>query len=259
MTKGLFDLLLDSIFDEEWKGRRGEKLTARELKLVNFFGRDGRTLRNVYVPTSDGKTSEIDLLYITRKGIFVFESKNYSGWVFGDERGKYWTVMLPNREKNKLFNPIIQNNTHIKWLRAYIGDNVPLFSIIVFSERCELKKVPENTSTVKIIKRDRTYATVRDIWDESVDALSEEEVENVYLKLKELTNVDAATKAAHIENIRRKTTISKSIREEDTDTMICPQYGGKLILRTAKKGNYTGNQFYGCSNFPRCRYIKNQE
>ena len=185
MAKGLFDLLLDSIFDEEWKGRRGEKLTARELKLVSFFGRDGKTLRNVYVPTSDGKTSEIDLLYITRKGIFVFESKNYSGWVFGDEKGKYWTVMLPNREKNKLFNPIIQNNTHIKWLRVYIGNDVPLFSIIVFSERCELKKVPENTSVVKIIKRDRTYATVRDIWDESVDALSEEDVENVYLKLKE--------------------------------------------------------------------------
>ena len=46
MAKGLIDMIIDSIFDEEWKGRRGEKLTERELKLVKLFGRKGKILRN---------------------------------------------------------------------------------------------------------------------------------------------------------------------------------------------------------------------
>lgn len=31
--------------------------------------------------------------------------------------------------------------------------------------------------------------------------------------------------------------------------------GAKLILRTAKKGDNAGQQFYGCTAFPKCRYI----
>ena len=49
--------------------------------------------------------------------------------------------MLPNQQKNRFYNPIKQNRTHIKWLQKYVGEDVPLFSIIVFSERCELKNL----------------------------------------------------------------------------------------------------------------------
>ena len=49
------------------------------MKFVRLLGRDGKILRNVYVPKENGETSEIDVLYITQKGIFVIESKNYSG------------------------------------------------------------------------------------------------------------------------------------------------------------------------------------
>ena len=41
------------------------------------------------------------------------------------------------------------------------------------------------------------------------------------------------------------------------DESICPVCGAKLVLRTAKKGNNAGNQFLGCSAFPKCRYTKN--
>lgn len=70
--------------------------SIRELKLVRFLGRKGKILRNIYVPKDNGETSEIDLVYITQKGIFVFESKNYSGWIFGDGKSMYWTASLPN-------------------------------------------------------------------------------------------------------------------------------------------------------------------
>lgn len=48
-----------------------------------------------------------------------------------------------------------------------------------------------------------------------------------------------------------------STEERSKDELICPKCGSKLVLRTAKKGTNEGNQFYGCSAFPKCRYIKN--
>lgn len=67
MAKGFVDKILDQIFDADWVGRRGEKLTERELKLVKLFGRDGKVLRNVYVPKGNGETSEIDVVFITQQ------------------------------------------------------------------------------------------------------------------------------------------------------------------------------------------------
>lgn len=261
MSKDLIDIILDKIFDENWTGRRGEKLTERELKLVQLLGRKGKVLRNVYLPKSNGETSEVDVIFITQKGIFVFESKNYSGWIFGDEKSQKWTAMLPNKQKNQFYNPILQNKTHVKWMRNYVGEDVPLFSIIVFSERCELKKVTVESPDVKVIKRDRTYAAVRDIWDQSPDILSEEKINELYDSLAKLTNVDEAVKAAHIDNINQK--YKKEEKKQETSVqaerqeLICPRCGSALVLRTAKKGENAGNQFYGCSNFPKCRYIQN--
>ncbi|MCR5460869.1 MAG: NERD domain-containing protein [Acetatifactor sp.] len=275
MAKGLIDLLLDSIFDDEWKGKRGEKLTERELNLVQFFGRKGKVLRNVYLPKNNGETSEIDVVFITQKGIFIFESKNYSGWIFGDEKGKYWTAMLPNKQKNQFYNPIMQNKTHLKWMRSFVGDEIPLFSIIAFSERCELKKVTVYSEDVKVIKRDLTYATVRSIWDMNPDKVSEDKINELYERLKKLTNVDEAVKAAHIENIEKKykqqpandqkkdmDNNTAAVKENEKcdkiseEISVCPQCGAPLVLRTAKKGNNAGKQFYGCSTFPQCRYTK---
>ncbi|MEA2091798.1 MAG: topoisomerase DNA-binding C4 zinc finger domain-containing protein, partial [Campylobacterota bacterium] len=34
----------------------------------------------------------------------------------------------------------------------------------------------------------------------------------------------------------------------------CPKCGSELILRVARKGANAGNEFYGCSNYPKCRY-----
>lgn len=204
MAKGFIDLLLDDIFDAEWKGRYGEKMTEWELNLVRLFGRRGYVLRNIYVPKNNGETSEIDVVFITQKGIFVIESKNYSGWIFGDEKSAYWTAMLPDKSKNRFYNPIKQNSTHIKWLGQYLQNSVPLFSIIAFSERCELKKVAVESADVLVINRDRLYAAVRSIWDRTADILSESMTKDIYVKLKMLTDVDQAVRATHIDRINAK-------------------------------------------------------
>ena len=287
MGKSLMDVAVDKLYQalggDKLTGKLGEVLTAKELKYVQLFGRKGRILRNIYVPKDNGETSEIDLLYITQKGIFVFESKNYSGWIFGDEKSQKWTMMLPNKVKHSFYNPIKQNQTHIKWLRNYIGEEIPLFSIIVFSERCELKKVTITSQDIKVIKRDFTYAAVRDIWNKNKDCLSGEEVESLYKNLQKLTKVSEETKEVHIQNIKNRYSISEkesaclkkmimnpeetkqeienkkvetSVSENSEPDKVCPRCGKKLILRTAKKGVNAGKQFWGCSGFPKCRYTE---
>lgn len=54
-----------------------------------------------------------------------------------------------------------------------------------------------------------------------------------------------------------KNEISDSKQSVSDDKLICPKCGSKLVLRTANKGENAGKQFYGCSNFPKCRFILN--
>ena len=282
MAKTLVDMLLDAIFDDEWVGRRGEKLTARELKLVRLFGRKGKILRNVYVPKPDGTTSEIDLLYLSEKGIFIIESKNYSGWIFGSEDQFKWTVSLPGGYKERFYNPIKQNRGHAKWLDGFLGEDVPLFPIVAFSERCELKKVTVTSLDVKVVKRDRLYAAVRDIWDASPSVLDEDDVENLLQRLLPLTDKTKAEKAAHVRNVKNHAgrwgastphpdsdpaseTVENGLPSTEAGTLVsqsapvpaCPRCGSPMVLRTAKRGAREGKQFWGCSTYPRCRGIVN--
>jgi hypothetical protein len=87
-----------TIFD---KGNYGEFLTFGFLEKLQG---DHKLLTNIYVPKDDGTTTEIDLLMITKTGIYVFESKNYSGWIFGDEKNKNWTQSLKGAKKKNKFS-----------------------------------------------------------------------------------------------------------------------------------------------------------
>lgn len=244
LIKGLFDDLKMRITDPNgYLGKYGEDLTAKKLSIVKLFGRSGVTLRNVYIPTENNETTEIDLLYITQKGIFVLESKNYSGWIFGDESQYKWTSSMPNGEKFHFYNPVRQNKMHIKWLKEYLCEDIPMFSLIVFSERCELKKVTIKSDDVYVFNRDIMYWEIRRIWESVPDCLSKEQINEISEKLKEFTNADKSVKESHVEQINKK-------------GLICPWCGGELVVRTAKRGNNHGNQFYGCGNFPKCRFTK---
>ncbi|MCR4616649.1 MAG: NERD domain-containing protein [Lachnospiraceae bacterium] len=87
-------LIRKSVYTPEVKGKIGETKISYDLASLNLFGKSGLFFRNLYVPMRNGKTTEIDLVYITPKGLFVIESKNYSGYIFGNENQKYWTSTL---------------------------------------------------------------------------------------------------------------------------------------------------------------------
>jgi hypothetical protein len=150
---------------EKLRGKYGERKTRSELRFLKLFGRDGKILKNIYVPKSEGGTTEIDNLFITRKGIFVLETKNYSGWIFGNEKDYQWTQSFSNGKKQRFYNPILQNRSHIKHLTAYLEKKIPYYSIIVFLDNgCKLKKITVTSPDVYVVTSDALYATIRDIW-----------------------------------------------------------------------------------------------
>jgi len=187
---------LKTIFN---KGNYGEFLTFSYLEKLDIFK---RFLVNVYLPKYDGTTTEIDLIMLCPKGIYVFESKNYSGWIFGDEKSQYWTQTLKNKQKNKFYNPIWQNKSHINALKNILKLQDNIFkSYIVFSERCELKKVQFDSDNIKVIKRNRLISTIKEDIEKSPTILKVDEVLNIYARLKKYSNADEETKKRHIENI----------------------------------------------------------
>ena len=289
-------------------GRYGEYLTYKYLK--KFEEQGAKFLFNIYVPKKEEETTEIDVLMISSKGLFVFESKNYSGWIFGSDNQKYWYQTLPagrrKSHKEKFYNPVFQNNTHVKYLKSLIGNEVPIYSIITFSNRCKLMNVSIKNSNVNVINRYKIYKLVSSIYnDNSNDELSVDQINKIYSKLYPYTQVDDVVKQKHINNInniRENHIHTISIQDSDdiinndetineveeiitdvnrikqdkqnsdinntvveiknnnqtktSESLICPECGGKLLLRTAKYGEHTGENFYGCSNYPKCKYIR---
>jgi DNA-directed RNA polymerase subunit RPC12/RpoP len=231
------------------KGNYGEFLTYKYLQEYEAEG--AKFLFNCYLPKNNGETTEIDVLMIHSSGIYVFESKNYSGWIFGSENQKNWTQTLPSgrkAHKEYFLNPIIQNKLHMKWLTEQVGECIPIHSMIVFSERCELKKIEVSSTNTYVIKRDTLNRTVRAIDTRMGKPLSQKQIDEIYIKLYPYTQVSETIKERHIQKIQ----VQKA-----EYALRCPKCGGKLVLKEAKKGIYAGNHFYGCSNFPKCRYLQN--
>ena len=237
IIKGEQPGIIKTLLNYENAGQFGEFATEYALTNKNLDG-ELVVLKNIYVPTQ-GKTTEIDLLMIHEKGIFVFESKNYSGWIFGSADQLNWTQSLQNGDKNKFYNPIRQNRTHIIALAAFLEKPVSEFvSYIVFSERCTLKKVPADTSDVIIVRRPDMLKKLKATLKTTPTKYTFNDIQDIAKKLQPLTNKDDAEKQQHIINIQNK----------------CPFCGGELTLRNGKYG-----RFWGCSNYPKCKFTRPEE
>lgn len=245
-------------------GRHGEYLTYNRLK--KFERNNAKFLFNLYIPKGNGETTEIDLLMICPKGVFVFESKNYSGWIFGTEENYNWyQTLLPGdgmNRKNSFYNPIMQNKSHIKHLKSLLGEDVLMHSIVVFSERCKLKNIKLSSDDVNVIKRADVFRVVKRICDRIPGTmLSKAKISYIYEELYPYTQVSKEEKAQHVGNINKSNSRIPDERQAEDQNVpkqnVCPRCGGNLVLRTAKRGQNVGNRFYGCSNFPKCRYTRN--
>ena len=186
-------------------GAHGEYLIYKYLQ--NLENKGMKFLFNVYIPKNNDETTEIDVLAIGSKGIFVFESKNYSGWIYGSENQKNWTQVLPNGKtstKIPFYNPITQNKTHIKYLKQLLKKDTQYHSIISFSDRCTLKKINLTSNNIFVINRYDIYKIMAKICNNIKEPiLSSEEINEIYEKLYPYTQISEEEKQKHIENIQK--------------------------------------------------------
>lgn len=204
----LFIIVLAAIFSSS-PLNRGQLGEQRIRERLNRFERkaEGKILSNLYIPMKSGDATEIDLLLIHQKGLFVLESKNYSGWIFGNEANHYWTQTLPKGwkgdvHKERFYNPIRQNATHISHLRPFITKNIPVWSIIVFSDECTLKDITVRSSNVHVIHCRHVVSLVSHICAQTEqNYLTETEVVELYNQLLPYTLVSDEEKQHHAQRV----------------------------------------------------------
>jgi len=123
---------------------RGEA-AVRRVVLFNFPAPKYHLLNNITIPFEDG-TTQIDHVLISTKGIFVIETKDYSGWIFGNANSKHWMQVI-YKVKNQFQNPLHQNYLHVKSIQKLM-DFLPegqIHSVVVFTGKGEFKTpMPKN-------------------------------------------------------------------------------------------------------------------
>ncbi|RGE44778.1 NERD domain-containing protein [Comamonas testosteroni] len=120
-----------------FKGWRGERAVhnaiRKQLNPLVYVD-----LHNVTLPTKDGST-QIDHLIFSPFGVFVLETKNYQGWIFGTEKQARWTQQI-FKKRTTFQNPLRQNFKHTKTLQDLLGlDAEHVHSVIAFVGDCEFK------------------------------------------------------------------------------------------------------------------------
>lgn len=196
-------------------------------------------LNDIMIKDEKG-THQIDHLVISKYGIFVIEMKNYNGLIKGKEYDNKWCQFLGNI-KNYFLNPIHQNYGHIKSLSNLLKLEEKCFiSVICFSNQA---KIDVNCKTI-VTQVD--YLTSEIL--KYKDSLVFNDISDILNIIISNNIKDKDVRKKHVKDIYLRVNNNQILEKN----MICPKCGHKLIERNGKYG-----KFIGCSNYPKCKYIKN--
>jgi hypothetical protein len=221
------------------KGSFGERNVAARLSFLN--PNEYKIFNDLLLRTNNNNTVQIDHLVISIYGIFVIETKNYKGWIFGNENVENWMQII-YKEKHQFRNPIKQNWSHIYALKEILKDykNIRYFPIVVFVGSAELKEIQTKRP---VLYSNKLFGYIKS--QSIVQNLSQEDIPKI-ISLLETKNIgNKENKKEHIQNIH-KTTVERKIK---TKNLICPRCNSELKLREGKYG-----KFYGCLNYPYCKF-----
>ncbi len=238
----------------ERKGKKGEKIVH---KILSKLPPDYTLLEDVVLFTETG-TTQIDHIVISKYGIFAIETKNYRREIYGDDNREYWTQMIVTKvrfrrlfskvytyvTKNKLYNPVKQSIGHVYAIKKKLRDMPYLYiePIIVFIGNADLSHVITNHKVIygkNLLSTILSYTTV---------VITETDVQLIVEKLTKHNVKGVIDNKTHVHNIK----MAEQRKYESIQSGLCPRCGGKLIL---KKGEY--GSFYGCSNYPKCKFTCN--
>jgi len=250
-------MILVTLLKTPWfKGVMGEFIVNLSAKLY-LDKTTYHLIKNVTLPTENGST-QIDHIIVSKYGVFVVETKNMKGWIFGNAHQKMWTQKI-FKHTNKFQNPLHQNYKHVKTLESLLELNdQQIHSVVVFVGDSQFKtEMPENI----------TYGGgyIRFIKSKTEHVLSDAQVLEITQKITAGRMTPSfKTNREHVKHVKnivaqKETPVKKQVKKpaETVDTKICPTCQSPMILRETKKGPNIGNQFWGCSNFPKCRKVVN--
>lgn len=232
----LFVALLSFLQSARFKGFIGEL----RVRLATDFWLDGKEyhpLHDVTLKTPDG-TTQIDHILVSSYGIFVIETKNYKGWIFGDAGSKRWTQSL-FKKKFQFQNPLHQNYKHVKAVAAHTGTSLrAIHSVVVFVGKSRFKtSMPENVL--------ETHQLIPFIRRQSDRLLDEQQVAHAVRSLNRVKISFLGVSRSHAKTLK-----SNAMQP------VCPRCGKEMALRTARKGRNAGSQFWGCTGYPKCKATK---
>ncbi len=219
------------------KGWFGEKKTTFNMWL-SLNTSTYQRFHDVIIPTRNG-TTQIDHLLVSPYGLFIVETKNLKGWIFGSEDQAKWTQSLYG--KNYSFqNPLRQTYRQQKVLSEFLPiEEGVIHTVIYFVGECKFKtKMPANVLRSGLNRYIKRYKT---------QELSSGSINDIVSKLDKHVSSSKLTTRDHV----------KSLKARHKSTTTCPKCGSNLVERTAKKGPNAGNKFLGCEGYPKCRYTKN--
>lgn len=210
-----------------------------EIKVRIALGKnkeDKKYVINNIIVVNDGKSSEIDHIVLKKTGIFVIETKNYSGQIYGGENELNWTQTLSyGKVKNSFYNPILQNRTHIYQLSKILERNDCFVSLISFPKADLKTKTVTHVGNIRSVKNE--------INKKKKELLTTEELNYYYSILLELKGSPKRKRRDHVKSIKKM--------KSDIENNICPRCGRELVIR---KGRY--DSFYGCLGYPECTFKK---
>lgn len=228
-------------------GKTGEKRVASKL---GWLSKEYVTLNDIMLPTQYG-TTQIDHIVVSPYGIFVIETKNYKGWIFGHENSEEWKQSLLgtkqwygwSSEQHKFRNPIRQNQAHMRAVKRLLSDigDFRIIPIVVFSDNAELNiTVPNHI----VINWRKLRSTIKRI---NTPCISESHIKSIVEKLKASNIIEKESREAHARSVQQ----TQAQKHEMVRKRICPLCHSALVERKGKYG-----RFLGCSSYPKCRFTK---
>lgn len=219
-----------------FKGWFGELKTTFNM----WFALDAEIYHRFHgliIPSKNG-TTQIDHLIVSEFGVFIIETKNKNGWIFGSEHQPIWTQVLFDR-KYSFQNPLRQTFRQKKILCEFLElDESKVRTIVFFVGDSQFKTpMPENVM-------DSGLGDYIGRFDSQ--CLSPEAVNRLVFKLEDLQDESDLTMRDH----------RHSLDDRHASTTRCPKCGSKLVERTVKRGPHVGTSFLGCQAYPKCRFTR---
>jgi len=179
----------------EKSGKDGEAIVR--YVLGKNIPQERYVLNNVIIE-NNGHSTQIDHILIDSRGIFVIETKNHGGRVYGSESSLEWRQYLGrNSSPNKFYNPIIQNRQHIEALKNFYNERDLYISLIVFLD-AEVHATAKSASIVNILSLQKIMETT------TTPHLAPLEIEKIYHIFLEAIANCSTTEEEHISNVKSK-------------------------------------------------------